>query len=127
MNIDVATDDEGVILDGRQGWTVNETALEARNGAFRRAHPASDFLLRQAGPQTGCDKLVGQPIERFVRIPPTSKGSGTCGVARFRAIFAPTHRWIHRRPPPHGGPLFEIELAETLTRVWKDVPRSFVR
>jgi hypothetical protein len=58
MNIDAATDDERVILDGRQRWTVNETALEARNGALRRAHPASDLLLRQSGPQTGCDKLV---------------------------------------------------------------------
>jgi hypothetical protein len=45
MNFDAATDDERVIFDGRQRWTVNETALEARYGAFRRAHPASDFLL----------------------------------------------------------------------------------
>jgi hypothetical protein len=58
MNFDAAADDERVILDGREGWTVNETALEARYGAFRRAHPASDFLLGKAGSQTGFDKLV---------------------------------------------------------------------
>jgi hypothetical protein len=66
MNIDAATDDERVILDCRQGWTMNETALEARYGALRRAHPASDFLLREARPDTGCDQFVGQPIERLV-------------------------------------------------------------
>jgi hypothetical protein len=127
MNFDAAADDERVILDGRQGWTVNETALEARYGAFRRAHQAPDFLLRQAGSDTGCNKFIGQPIERFVRIPSTSKGSGACGRPRRRALFAPAHRWIHRGPPSHRGPLSKIELAETLTRFWKDVPQSLVR
>lgn len=127
MNIDAATDYERVILDGRQGRTVNETAFEARYDAFGRTHPTSDFLLRQAGSDAGCDKFIGQPIERCVRIPSTPKGSGACGLSRRRAIFAPTRRWIHRGPPSHGGPLSEIELAETLTRFWKDVPRTLVR
>ena len=70
---------------------MHETALETRYGALGRAHPTPDFLLRQAGSDTGCDKFIGQTIERLVRIPTTSKGRGS---VRFRATVRFSRRPI---------------------------------
>ena len=85
MDIEAAIHDERVVFDGCQRWTVQETALEARDRAPGRTHFQCNVSLPEAGAFAGGNQFIRYPeFRRMRQVRPQGRTLGAAGNLSFQ-------------------------------------------